>query len=442
MDQGWGLVNAAAAVEAPSGDGTPVAFAGADQSVRPGSTVQLDGSGSIDPDGDSITYQWTLTSAPVGSGAALSGDTTSGPTFGADMEGAYEVELVVSDGDLSDSDTVIVTARPNQAPTAEAGPSQTISDADGSGSEIVVLDGSASDDPDGTIDSYEWTEDGAPLGTGIMISSPFAVGTYDVTLTVMDNENAQESDTVTIIVLANQGPSASFTYFPGDPVVGREVTFDASGSSDPDGTITSYSWDFGDGSGTGSGVNPAYSYSAAGTYTVTLTVAGNAGVMDQATASVIVSEEPSEITVFFDSFESSSDWSLNWSQDGQNDWRRRTARAYDGSCAAQVDGRARNAQLISMNIDLQGRTNATVAFWWFIERGLDYGEYLAFDVSTDGGDSWTQQAGLDGNIDQENTWHYVEVQLTDIGNPRIRFRGTISSPREDAYLDMVEVIAW
>ena len=441
LQQGWGLVNAAAAVDAPAGNQAPVAVAGEDQSVRAGSTVQLDGSGSSDPDGDSITYKWTLT-RPGASAAALSDDSTAEPTFVADMEGTYEVELEVNDGDLSDFDTVIITAQPNQAPVADAGPDQTVSDADGSGAEGVVLDGSGSDDPDGTIDSYEWTEDGTPIGTGVTISLPFDVGTHYVTLTVTDNEAAEDSVTVTIIVEANQGPSASFTYSPSDPTVDQTVTFDGSSSSDPDGTIISYSWDFGDSSGTGSSVNPAYSYSASGTYTVTLTVTDNADVTNIATAFVTVAEKPSEIAVFFDSFESSADWSANWSQDYQDDWRRRTARRYDGSYSAEVDGRATNAQLISTDIDLQGRTNATIAFWWFIEWGLDYGEYLAFDVSTDGGNSWTPEAGLDGNFDRENTWHYAEIELMDISSLRIRFRGTMSNSQEDAYVDMVEVIAW
>ncbi|WP_456487125.1 NosD domain-containing protein, partial [Candidatus Alkanophaga liquidiphilum] len=69
----------------------------------------------------------------------------------------------------------------------------------------------------------------------------------------------------------SQPPVASFTYSPKHPSVNQPVTFDASASYDPDGTIVSYEWDFGDGT-TASGVVVTHAYSAAGSYTVTLTV--------------------------------------------------------------------------------------------------------------------------------------------------------------------------
>lgn len=80
----------------------PVANAGANQSdVAIGSTVTLDGSGSSDPDGDTLTYKWTMTAKPTGSGAVLSDSTIVKPKFTADKAGSYTVQLIVNDGKVN-----------------------------------------------------------------------------------------------------------------------------------------------------------------------------------------------------------------------------------------------------------------------------------------------------------------------------------------------------
>ncbi len=90
---------------------TPVANAGLDQTVATGSLVTLDGSGSTDADGDALSYVWTMTDQPVGSMAGLSSSTVFDPSFTADVEGTYQLQLVVDDGeDASDPDTVLITA--------------------------------------------------------------------------------------------------------------------------------------------------------------------------------------------------------------------------------------------------------------------------------------------------------------------------------------------
>ncbi|MCL0042706.1 PKD domain-containing protein, partial [Thermodesulfovibrionales bacterium] len=82
-----------------------------------------------------------------------------------------------------------------------------------------------------------------------------------------------------------QSPIATFTYSPEEMIAGQPITFDASGSSDPDGQIISYEWDFGDGtSRTGKVVE--HTFALAGDYTVTLTITDNHGVVN--TSSKIV----------------------------------------------------------------------------------------------------------------------------------------------------------
>jgi PKD repeat protein len=70
----------------------------------------------------------------------------------------------------------------------------------------------------------------------------------------------------------NQPPVAAFT----SSTNGLTASFDGTGSSDPDGSVSSYAWDFGDGS-TGSGATPSHAYPVAGDYSVILTVTDNLG---------------------------------------------------------------------------------------------------------------------------------------------------------------------
>ncbi|NOR59775.1 MAG: S8 family serine peptidase [Methanosarcinales archaeon] len=73
--------------------------------------------------------------------------------------------------------------------------------------------------------------------------------------------------------------------------VGVSLTFNGSGSTDSDGTISSYEWDFGDGN-TSAGVTTTHAYSTADTYTVTLTVTDDDDATDTDTATVTVTEAP------------------------------------------------------------------------------------------------------------------------------------------------------
>jgi uncharacterized protein (TIGR03790 family) len=79
----------------------PVANAGVAQNVGIGSLVTLDGSASSDANGDALSYAWSLSSKPAGSGAALLSGTTPRPTFVADVAGTYTASLTVSDGKLN-----------------------------------------------------------------------------------------------------------------------------------------------------------------------------------------------------------------------------------------------------------------------------------------------------------------------------------------------------
>ena len=145
---------------------------------------------------------------------------------------------------------------------------------------------STSSDPDGSITGYSWNfGDGSPAVTTQNASHAYAAGgTYTVTLTVTDNLGASNSSSQSVTVsAANQPPVANFT----SSCSTLSCNF-TSTSSDPDGTITGYSWNFGDGSPAVTTQNASHTYAAGGTYTVTLQVTDNLGASNSSSQSVTV----------------------------------------------------------------------------------------------------------------------------------------------------------
>ncbi|GAA1582269.1 hypothetical protein GCM10009678_76270 [Actinomadura kijaniata] len=88
----------------------------------------------------------------------------------------------------------------------------------------------------------------------------------------------------------NEEPKAVFT----QNCAALKCTFDAAGSSDPDGSITSHAWDFGDGR-TGTGETAEHTYDQAGTFEVKLTVTDDRGAKTTATQRVTVAEDRAHI---------------------------------------------------------------------------------------------------------------------------------------------------
>ncbi|MDD4954140.1 MAG: PKD domain-containing protein, partial [Candidatus Omnitrophica bacterium] len=115
--------------------------------------------------------------------------------------------------------------------------------------------------------------------TGIISGTPSETGNYTFTIRVTDAEHpanrGEKEFTLTVNgAAANIPPTASFTATPETGAAPLEVSFDASASSDSDGTIKSYRWDFGDGANR-NGMTVTHTYDAAGTYTAALTVTDN-----------------------------------------------------------------------------------------------------------------------------------------------------------------------
>ncbi|MEN6370290.1 MAG: PKD domain-containing protein [Thermotogota bacterium] len=144
------------------------------------------------------------------------------------------------------------------------------------------FDGTLSQKADSEITSYVWSFGDGGSATGALVDHTYTVdGSYEVTLTVIDEAGA--SDTTSLTVDAeNPVPTAEFSYDPksnmdGTYIVGAMewIYFDASPSSDDSG-ITAYAWDFGDGD-TATGVEVKHRYASSGAYNVTLTVTDDDG---------------------------------------------------------------------------------------------------------------------------------------------------------------------
>ena len=222
----------------------PVANAGADQGITIPSTVQLDGSGSSDVDGNNLTFSWSFTSVPAGSTAVLNDNTIVNPTFNADIVGTYVVQLIVNDGTVdSGPDTVILTTT-NVAPVADAGLDQTVLTGD-----TVILDGSGSGDDDSDPLTYSWSITSAPAGSTTTITNPTDVnpsfvvdvfGDYVLQLIVNDGTVNSAPDTV-VISTSNSRPVSDAG--PDQTVAPAAIVqLDGSGSFDVDSDPLTIDW--------------------------------------------------------------------------------------------------------------------------------------------------------------------------------------------------------
>ena len=183
----------------------PQANAGPSQQVYAGDKVTLDGSGSSDPNGDSISYRWKFISKPKASKARLSNPKAINPTFGVDVPGDYVVQLIVKDrwGKSSKPHTVRISTFLNHPPTANAG--EIISHV--YLGDRVTLYGGGSKDPDGDPLTYRWeltfrpSASQATLSDLNAISPTFvvdALGCYVAQLVVNDGKVDSLPDTVCV----------------------------------------------------------------------------------------------------------------------------------------------------------------------------------------------------------------------------------------------------
>jgi PKD repeat protein len=148
----------------------------------------------------------------------------------------------------------------------------------------------------------------------------------DLTVTGRSLTTSVPAQSITLFVIptgggpVNQPPVANFTATPTSGTAPLAVSFDGGGSSDPDGSISSYSWAFGDGA-TATGVTAAHTYTAAGTYNAVLTVRDNQNATGTKTVTMTVSPgaTPPAAPSGLSGSVSGSNVTLRWADNASNE---------------------------------------------------------------------------------------------------------------------------
>ncbi len=242
-------------------------------------TIYLDASPSRDPDGIIAGYRWRF----------ADGFEAVGPTAEHTFvtAGTFDVRLIVRDDDGAEAvaSVSVAVAQPNRPPIASVLASSTWAEP---GDEIH-FDASHSEDPDGTIASYQWTLGDGAVADGPTVEHVFSEpGVYRVTVTVIDDAGAASEAAIDVAIRQDNAPPVpAFSVSPAGPDCGESVHFDATSSYDPDGTIDRYGWQFGDGTGAQGGT-AAHRYQAPGTYSITLTVTDDQGAQRSTTRSLAI----------------------------------------------------------------------------------------------------------------------------------------------------------
>jgi chitinase len=151
-----------------------------------------------------------------------------------------------------------------------------------------------SSDSDGTITDYLWDFGDGQTSTEQNPSHVYtSTGSFSVSLKVTDNQGAEDTATTTATITdstTNQDPIANANG-PYQTVLGSSIQFSSNGSNDPDGSITQYLWEFGDGSSS-TAAQASHVYSAIGLYNVTLTVTDNSGSSNSSQTTANVTQVP------------------------------------------------------------------------------------------------------------------------------------------------------
>ncbi|MCX8064573.1 MAG: PKD domain-containing protein [Candidatus Hydrogenedentes bacterium] len=223
----------------------PVARISAPILVEVGEQVTIDGNGSYDPDGDSLSYRWQLVSKPPNSMTSLSSLTDSKTIIYIDQAGSYQVALQVNDGKVFSEIERVFVSTGNEPPVAVVN-----QDLSGTVGLPCYLDGSKSYDPNNDELIYIWSLSEKPEGSNVELQendtpnpyfTPDKEGLYEIQLIVSDGR-LYSKPAVAKVSTNNSPPIALISSSDVTAKVGDVITLNGAESYDPDGDPLTFTW--------------------------------------------------------------------------------------------------------------------------------------------------------------------------------------------------------
>jgi hypothetical protein len=200
-------------------------------------TLEIEASDSYDT-ANELTVDYRVDDGPF---VGASFDTGTGHfaaswDTAAVSDGPHALRARVTDSaglDAQSEPVQVVVDNVSEAPVANAGEDQTLTDGNGNGSESVTLDASQSTyDPQRSV-TYAWEErtghNAVPLGTGRRLTVDFAVGTHTVALVVTDDDGNRDEDVLVVHVNPRPATMPRLEISPGAGRRGQSVKVTANG---------------------------------------------------------------------------------------------------------------------------------------------------------------------------------------------------------------------